>query len=70
MHCHFTKIEFTDRGERRHHTLDETKYGPDFRAFAEVIAEFELRPVTICETPLLDIDAMKMRDILKEAMRA
>jgi deoxyribonuclease-4 len=70
MHCHFTKIEFTDRGERRHHTLDETKYGPDFRAFAEVIAEFGLHPVTICETPLLDIDAMKMRDILKEALRA
>ena len=28
MHCHFSKIEFTDQGEKRHHTLDEEKYGP------------------------------------------
>jgi len=69
MHCHFTKIEFTDKGERRHHILDEPKYGPDFRMLAEVIAEFNLRPVLICETPLLDVDAVKMRDILREVMR-
>jgi deoxyribonuclease-4 len=69
MHCHFTKIEFTDKGERRHHILDEPKYGPDFRMLAEVIAEFNLRPVIICETPLLDVDAVKMRDTLREVMR-
>ena len=64
MHCHFTKIEFTQRGERRHHVLEETEYGPDFEKLAEVIAEFKLRPVIICETPLLDVDARKMREIL------
>jgi deoxyribonuclease-4 len=69
MHCHFTKIEFTDKGERRHHILDEPKYGPDFKMLAEVIAEFNLRPVIICETPLLDVDAVKMRDTLREVMR-
>lgn len=63
MHCHFSKIEFTHRGERRHHVLDETKYGPNFEALAEVIVDFKLRPVIICETPLLDIDAIKMREI-------
>ena len=66
IHCHFTKIEFTEKGERRHHTLDEKRYGPDFRLLAEVMSEFELRPVIICETPLLDIDAAKMRDIFRE----
>jgi deoxyribonuclease-4 len=68
MHCHFTKIEFTEKGERRHHVLDETKYGPDFQMSAEVIAEFNLRPVMICETPILDVDAMKMRDMLRKVM--
>lgn len=29
IHCHFTKIEFTERGERRHHVLDDTRFGPD-----------------------------------------
>jgi deoxyribonuclease-4 len=62
MHCHFSKIEFTDKGERRHHVLDEPRYGPDFEMLAEVMAEFKMRPVIICETPLLDVDAMKMRD--------
>ena len=68
MHCHFTKIEFTDKGERRHHVLDEPGYGPDFAMLAEVIAEFNLHPVIICETELLDIDAMKMRDILRRTI--
>jgi deoxyribonuclease-4 len=66
MHCHFSKIEYTDKGERRHHVLDEARYGPDFEMLAEVIAEFNMRPVMICETPILDVDAMKMRDILKK----
>jgi deoxyribonuclease-4 len=66
MHCHFSKIEYTDKGERRHHVLDEARYGPDFEMLAEVIAEFNMRPVVICETPILDVDAMKMRDILRK----
>ena len=66
MHCHFSKIEYTDKGERRHHVLDEAGYGPDFEMLSEVIAEFKMRPVIICETPLLDVDAVKMRDILRK----
>ena len=62
MHCHFSKIEFTKKGERRHHTFDEKHFGPEFECFAKVISDFELRPVVICETPLLDLDAAKMRD--------
>jgi len=69
MHCHFTKIEFTDKGERRHHTLAEKRYGPEFRKLAKVISEFRLRPVIISESPILDLDAMRMRDILQEEWR-
>jgi len=65
MHCHFTKIEYTDKGERRHHTLGEEGYGPDFAMLAKVINEFKLRPVMISESPLLDADAIKMREILQ-----
>jgi len=67
MHCHFSKIEYTYKsGERRHHVLDEPAFGPNFAMLAEVIAEFKLRPVIICETELQDVDARKMRDILKK----
>jgi deoxyribonuclease-4 len=64
MHCHFSKIEFTLRGERRHHVLDNVNYGPDFTLLAEVIRDFKMQPTMICETPLLDVDAIKMKEIL------
>lgn len=70
MHCHFAKIEFTEKGEKRHHTINETGYGPDFTLLARVIAEFELKPVIISESPILDVDAIKMRDILREELKS
>jgi deoxyribonuclease-4 len=68
MHCHFSKIEFTSQGEKRHHTLDEERYGPDFRMLAEVIADFQMHPTMICESPILDIDARKMQETLKHVL--
>ena len=70
MHCHFTKIEFTDKGEKRHHTMDEADYGPDFMMLAKVIAEFKLKPVIISESPILDADAIKMRDIMQKKLKS
>jgi len=66
LHCHYSHIEFTDKGERRHHLMDEVEYGPDFNMLASLIAELDLKPVMICESPNLDVDAKKMRDILKK----
>ena len=68
MHCHFSAIEFTSQGEKRHHTLDEKRYGPDFRMLAEVIADFGLHPTMICESPILDVDARKMKETLNEVL--
>ncbi|RJS80578.1 deoxyribonuclease IV [Candidatus Bathyarchaeota archaeon] len=66
LHCHFTKVEFTEKGEKCHHTLEEEEYGPDFAMLAETIAEFKLKPVIISESPILDMDAIKMRETLKK----
>ncbi len=63
MHCHFSKVEFTKAGERRHHVLDEKSFGPTFEPFAETSLDFGLCSTVICETPLLDVDAVKMRNI-------
>ncbi|MEM3699348.1 MAG: TIM barrel protein [Candidatus Bathyarchaeia archaeon] len=68
MHCHFTKVEFTDKGEKCHHVMDEVDYGPDFKMLAKVIAEYKLNPVIISESPILDLDAIKMRDILQKEL--
>ncbi len=48
--------------------LDEPAFGPDFAKLAEVIAEFKLRPVMICETAVQDVDARKMRQTLLKVM--
>jgi deoxyribonuclease IV len=65
MHCHFSKIEFTYKtGEKRHHILDEPGFGPEFEKLAEVVSEFRLCPVFICETAVQDVDAAKMRKTL------
>jgi deoxyribonuclease-4 len=69
MHCHFTKVEFTDKGEKCHHIMDESDYGPDFTMLAKVIDEFKLKPIIISESPILDIDAIKMRNILQKEMK-
>ena len=68
MHCHFSKIEFSAQGEKKHHTLDEDRFGPDFRMLAEVIADFHMHPTMICESPILDVDARKMKETLKEVL--
>jgi deoxyribonuclease-4 len=68
MHCHFSAIEFSSQGEKRHHTLDEEQYGPDFHWLAEVIVDFGLHPTMICESPILDVDARKMQGILKQVI--
>ena len=66
MHCHFSKIEYGASGERSHHTLDEAAYGPNFAMLAEVLLEFDMHPTIICESPLLDVDARKMKEIYNE----
>lgn len=68
MHCHFSKIEFTHKGERRHHVLEEGNYGPEFQPLAEIIREFKMHPVIICETPFLDADAVRMRRIFDQTV--
>ncbi len=70
MHCHFSRIEFTSHGEKRHHTLDEERYGPDFRMLAEVIVDFQMHPTMICESPNLDVDARKMQEIMKQVLES
>jgi len=70
LHCHYSHIEFTDKGEKRHRNLDEIGYGPDFKFLAKLVAERDLKPVIACETPNLDVDAQKLRDMVLTELKA
>ncbi|OPY25257.1 MAG: endonuclease IV [Methanobacterium sp. PtaU1.Bin242] len=61
LHSHFTHIEFTDKGERRHHILSDDSYGPPLEPLLLEIIERGWDVTLICETPLLDEDALLMQ---------
>lgn len=50
LHIHYSQIEFTRAGERRHRTTLDEGYGPDFAHLARLITERNLTPTIICES--------------------
>lgn len=50
LHCHFSKIEYTDAGEKRHLTFADEIYGPSFEPLAEAIVREDVSPRIICES--------------------
>ena len=62
FHSHFSKIEYTNGGEKRHLTFEDDVYGPDFEPLMEVIARKNLAPTIICESAgTQGIDALVMK---------
>ena len=50
FHAHFSKIEYTKGGEKRHLTFADTVYGPEPAPLMQLIRERDLHPVFICES--------------------
>lgn len=63
FHSHFSKIEYTAGGEKRHLTFEDTVYGPDFEPVLELTAKKNLSPIFICESDGTQAeDARQMKD--------
>lgn len=61
FHCHFSKIEYTNQGEKRHLTFEDTMFGPDFEPFLQAVHEKGFTPMIICESAgTQDKDALSM----------
>lgn len=50
LHCHFSKIMYTEMGEKKHLTFDDEVYGPSFEPLAEAIVSLGVSPTIICES--------------------
>ena len=50
FHVHFSRIEYSKGGEKRHWTFAETQFGPEPQPLMELLAERGLAPVIICES--------------------
>ncbi len=64
FHVHFSKIEYSAKGEVRHLTFEDQRYGPEFEPLANALKKLDLEPYIICESAgTQDIDAVKMQKI-------
>lgn len=63
FHSHFSKIEYTAGGEKRHLTFEDTVYGPDFEPVMELSAKYGCSNRFICESAGTQTeDAKQMKD--------
>ena len=64
FHVHFSKIQYSDKGEVRHLTFADTEYGPEFAPLAMALKELELEPYIVSESAGTQAeDAMEMKRI-------
>lgn len=67
FHTHFSKIEYTTGGEKCHLTFEDTKFGPDFEPFIELVLKNGCTPTVICESAGTQAeDALKMKNYYME----
>ena len=50
FHAHFSKIEYSKGGEKRHLTFADTVFGPPFEPLLELLFQRRLAPVIVCES--------------------
>ena len=62
LHIHFSKIQYSDKGEVKHLTFDDCEFGPDFNPLLQALIEMQVEPTIICESKdIMAQDALKMK---------
>lgn len=62
IHIHFSKIEYGSSGEIRHLTFADEIFGPQYEPLAQIIDEYKMTPVIICESQeIMSDDALLMK---------
>jgi deoxyribonuclease-4 len=65
LHTHFSNIEFTEKGERRHLTLGHRQ--PDFKEVAKIVLKSDLKEINvISESPDIEGDALVMKSVFEK----
>ena len=69
FHIHFSKIEYTGGGEKKHLTFEDTQFGPDPAPLMALLAARGLCPTVICESAgTQTADAAAMQKLYREAI--
>ena len=71
LHCHFSKIEYTKAGEKKHLTFADDVFGPSFEPLAEAIVRENVFPRIICESDGTQAeDALYMKNAYLKQLEA
>lgn len=69
FHSHFSKIEYTSGGEKRHLTFADTVFGPEFEPLMDIVVKKNCHPTFICESDGTQAeDAKKMKDYYESSL--
>ena len=69
LHCHFSKIMYTEMGEKKHLTFEDSVYGPEFEPLAEAMVALGVSPTIICESAgTQSDDALYMKAVYQETL--
>lgn len=64
FHAHFSKIQYSAKGEIRHLTFADKEYGPEFEPLAIALKDLKLEPIVVCESAGTQAeDAAEMKKI-------
>ncbi len=70
LHCHFSCIEYSNGGEVRHLTFENTSFGPNPEMFAETLSALGVAPTVICESAgTQDVDAKLLKEIYLKGLK-
>ncbi len=64
MHIHLSGIEYGPKGERNHVLLAETEL--DYKAVLKALVDFDAAGNLICESPVLEDDALILQEVYGE----
>ncbi len=70
LHCHFSRIEYTNAGEKKHVTFADEGFEPPFEPLCNYLAKSGLEPRIICESAgTMAMDALAMKKCYLGAKR-
>lgn len=59
MHVHVSGIEYSPKGETKHLEFEASDF--KYKELAKAFSEFDIKGMVICESPNLEIDALKLK---------
>ena len=59
LHIHISGIDYGEKGEKEHLPLEESKF--DYKAFLKALNDFNCQGRILCESPVLEQDALKCK---------